>query len=189
METNHYATLKGHFLLAMPSLVDPNFHQTVSCICEHNESGAMGIIINRVHQLLTAKDIFEELKIEYMPAAQSIPIHLGGPVHVGEIFVLHGPPFNWEASLMITPSLAMSNTRDILEAVATGRGPRAFIITLGCAGWGPGQLESEIKENAWLNYPIFEENIFDMPIESRWEEAVKKMGIDPALLSNMAGHA
>ena len=189
MVTNHYATLKGHFLLAMPSLVDPNFHQTISCICEHNENGAMGIIINRVHQLLTAKDIFEELKIEYAPAAQSIPIHLGGPVHVGEIFVLHGPPFNWEASLMITPLLAMSNTRDILEAVATGRGPQAFIITLGCAGWGPGQLESEIKENAWLNYPIFEENIFDMPIEARWEEAVKKMGIDPALLSNMAGHA
>ncbi len=189
MVTNHYATLKGHFLLAMPSLIDPNFHQTISCICEHNENGAMGIIINRVHHMLTAKDIFEELKIQYIPAAQSIPVHLGGPVHVGEIFVLHGPPFNWEASLMITPSLAMSNTRDILEAVAAGRGPRAFIITLGCAGWGPGQLESEIKENAWLNYPIFEENIFDMPIEARWEEAVKKMGIDPALLSNMAGHA
>jgi len=90
---------------------------------------------------------------------------------------------------MITPSLAMSNTRDVLEAIATGKGPRAFIITLGCAGWGPGQLESEIKENAWLNFPIFEENIFDMPVDLRWEEAVKKMGIDPALLSNAAGHA
>jgi putative transcriptional regulator len=189
MVTDHFATLKGHFLLAMPSLIDPNFHQTISCICEHNENGAMGIIINRVHHMLTAKDIFEELKIKYTPAAQSIPVHLGGPVHVGEIFVLHGPPFNWEASLMITPSLAMSNTRDILEAVAAGKGPRDFIITLGCAGWGPGQLEYEIKENAWLNHPIFEENIFDMPIEARWEEAVKKMGIDPALLSNKAGHA
>ena len=189
MVTNHSATLKGHFLLAMPSLLDPNFHQTVTSICEHNESGAMGIVINRVHHFLTAKDIFEELTIEYTPAAQSLPIHLGGPVHVGEIFVLHGPPFNWAASLMITPLLAMSNTRDILEAVAMGRGPRAFIITLGCAGWGPGQLESEIKENAWLNYPIFEENIFDMPIEARWGEAVKKMGIDPTLLSNIAGHA
>jgi len=189
MVTNHSATLKGHFLLAMPSLIDPNFHQTVTCICEHNESGAMGIVINRVHHFLTAKDIFEELAIEYTPAAHSIHIHLGGPVHVGEIFVLHGPPFDWEASLMITPLLAMSNTRDILEAVAMGKGPRAFIITLGCAGWGPGQLESEIKENTWLNHPIFEENIFDMPIEARWEEAVRKMGIDPNLLSNMAGHA
>jgi putative transcriptional regulator len=90
---------------------------------------------------------------------------------------------------MITPSLAMSNTRDILEAIAIGKGPEAFLITLGCAGWGPGQLEAEIKENAWLNYPIFEENIFKMPVESRWEEAVKKMGIDPTLLSDKAGHA
>jgi putative transcriptional regulator len=182
-------SLKGQFLLAMPGLVDPNFHQTVTCICEHNEGGAMGIIVNRVHHTLTAQDIFEELTIEQTPDADSIPVHLGGPVHIGEIFVLHGPPFNWEASLMITPSLAMSNTRDILEAVAMDRGPQAFIISLGCAGWGPGQLESEIKENAWLNHPIFEENIFDMPIETRWDEAVKKMGIDPILLSNTAGHA
>ncbi|MGD8290810.1 MAG: YqgE/AlgH family protein [Desulfobacterales bacterium] len=189
MVTNQSATLKGQFLLAMPSLVDPNFQQTVSCICEHNENGAMGIIINRVHEFLTAKDVFEELAIEHTPATRSVPIHFGGPVHVGEIFVLHGPPFNWEASLMITPLLAMSNSKDILEAVALGKGPRSFIITLGCAGWGPGQLESEIKENAWLNHPIFEENIFEMPIEERWSEAVKKMGIDPILLSSMAGHA
>jgi putative transcriptional regulator len=189
MVTNHPGSLKGQFLLAMPGLADPNFHQTVTCICEHNESGAMGVIINRVHDMLTAKDIFAELSIEHLPGAESIPIHLGGPVHVGEIFVLHGPPFNWEASLMITPSLAMSNTRDILEAVAIGKGPQAFIIILGCAGWGPGQLESEIKANAWLNYPIFEENIFEMPIGTRWREAVKKMGFDPNLLSDAAGHA
>jgi putative transcriptional regulator len=175
MATDNPATLKGQFLLAMPGLVDPNFHQTVTCICEHNDSGAMGIIINRVHHSLTGKDIFEELTIEYAPDADSIPVHLGGPVHVGEIFVLHGPPFNWEASLMITPALA--------------KGPQAFIISLGCAGWGPGQLESEIKENAWLNHPIFEENIFDVPLETRWGEAVRKMGIDPMLLSNTAGHA
>ena len=189
MLTNNPATLKGQFLLAMPGLVDPNFYQSVTCICEHNDSGAMGIIINRVHHSLTALDIFEELTIEHTPDRASIPVHLGGPVHIGEIFVLHGPPFNWEASLMITPTLAMSNTRDILEAVAMARGPRAFIISLGCAGWGPGQLEAEIKQNAWLNHPIFEENIFDMPVETRWEEAVRKMGIDPILLSDTAGHA
>ena len=189
MVTRNSASLKGQFLLAMPGLIDPNFHQTVTCICEHNDTGAMGIIINRVHHSLTAKDIFEELKIEYATDAASIPIHLGGPVHVGEIFILHGPPFDWEASMMITDSLAMSNTRDILEAVAMARGPKAFIISLGCAGWGPGQLESEIKQNAWLNSSIFEENIFEMPIDLRWDEAVKKMGIDPTLLTNAAGHA
>jgi putative transcriptional regulator len=189
MATHKSASLKGQFLLAMPGLIDPNFHQTVTCICEHNDTGAMGIIVNRVHNSLTAKDIFEELDIAHAGGAGALPIHLGGPVHVGEIFILHGPPFDWEASLMITESLAMSNTRDILEAVAMGRGPRSFIISLGCAGWGPGQLESEIKENAWLNSSIFEENIFDLPIEVRWDEAVKKMGIDPTLLSSTAGHA
>jgi len=189
MVMNQPASLKGQFLLAMPNLMDPNFYQTVTCICEHSEDGAMGIIINRVHHSLVAKDIFEELAIEHGPGMDSIPIYLGGPVHPGEIFVLHGPPFNWEASLMITPSLAMSNTRDILEAIAMGSGPQAFIIILGCAGWGPGQLESEIKENAWLNYPVFDENIFDMSVELRWGEAVKKLGIDPALLSDTAGHA
>ena len=189
MQNNYPGTLKGQFLLSMPSLLDPNFHQTVTCMCEHNSEGAMGLVINRVHPALTAKDIFEELKMEYIPGAESVPIHIGGPVHIAELFVLHGPPFDWEACLKITPNLALSNTKDIIESIASGKGPESFIITIGCAGWGPGQLEAEIKENAWLTYPIFEENIFEMPVENRWEEAVKKMGIDPTLLSNTAGHA
>jgi putative transcriptional regulator len=189
MEKEYLGTLKGHFLLSMPSLLDPNFHQTVTCMCEHNSEGAMGLVVNRVHYDLTAKDIFEELKLDYTARSQTIPIHIGGPVHITELFVLHGPPFDWEACMKITPTLAMSNTRDIIESIALGRGPDSFIMTLGCAGWGPGQLEAEIKQNAWLTYPIFEENIFKMPVETRWEEAVKKLGIDPALLSSKAGHA
>lgn len=175
--------------MAMPGLVDPNFYQTVTCMCEHNSEGAMGLVVNRVHDALTATDIFEELQIEHSPEVKQIPIHIGGPVHIAEIFVLHGPPFGWEASLQITPNLAMSNTRDIIEAIALGKGPISYIIALGCAGWGPGQLEAEIKQNAWLTVPVFEENIFKMPIENRWKEAVKKMGIDPALLTGAAGHA
>jgi putative transcriptional regulator len=124
-----------------------------------------------------------------VPGAESIPIHIGGPVHIGEIFLLHGPPFDWEGCLMITTSLAMSNTRDILEEVAMGRGPKSFIIALGCAGWGPGQLESEIKQNAWLTSPVFEDIIFEIPIETRWEGALKKIGVEPALLLDTAGHA
>ena len=189
MDIDSPESLKGQFLISMPSLADPNFFQTVTCICEHNESGAMGVVINRIHHSLTAKDIFDELDITQAPGLKLIPIHIGGPVHSNEIFVLHGPPFDWEASLMITPSLAMTNTKDIIEAVAMNNGPQSFIITLGCAGWGPGQLESEIRENAWLTYPVFEKNIFDLPIEKRWEEAVKKMGIDPTLLTDTAGHA
>ena len=183
------ASLKGQFLLAMPGLADPNFFQTVTCICEHNEHGAMGVVINRIHHSLTAKDIFDELNIDCEPSVKTIPIHIGGPVHVDEVFVLHGPPFDWEASLTITTSLAMTNTKDIIEAVAMQKGPSAFIIALGCAGWGPGQLESEIRENAWLICPVFEKNIFDLPIEERWENTVRKMGFDPTLLSNTAGNA
>jgi putative transcriptional regulator len=112
-----------------------------------------------------------------------------GPVHTNELFVLHGPPFEWEGCHMITPSLAMSNTRDILEAIGMGEGPDSFFISLGCAGWGPGQLDMEIKENAWLNCSIAEEIIFDTPIESRWDATVRKMGVDPTSLSEIAGHA
>lgn len=175
--------------MAMPGLVDPNFYQTVTCLCEHNSQGAMGLVVNRVNDHFTAKDIFEELKIEHLPQVEKIPIHIGGPVHMAEIFVLHGPPLEWEASLRVTQHLAMSNTRDIVESIAMGKGPDSFIIALGCAGWGPGQLEAEIKQNAWLTVPVFERNIFEMPVENRWEEAVRQMGIDPALLSDTAGHA
>jgi putative transcriptional regulator len=149
----------------------------------------MGIVVNRLQEGLRAKDIFEELSIRCRPDVEAIPIHIGGPVHDGELFILHGPPFTWEATLRVTPSLGLSNTRDILEAIAAGRGPESFLISLGCAGWGPGQLESEIKENAWLTQPVFEENIFRMPVDVRWAEALRKMGVDPALLSDTAGHA
>ena len=181
--------LKGHFLMAMPGLLDPNFNQTVTVICEHNQEGAIGLVINRSHAFLTCEEIFKELKIEYIPATSSLPVHIGGPVHTGEIFMLHGPPFSWDACLMINPTLAMSNSRDILEAIAMHRGPQDFILCLGCAGWGPGQLEAEIRENAWLTFPAQEEIIFGRPIESRWEEAVKRLGIDPSLLSSTAGNA
>lgn len=189
MENKHPTSLKGQFLTSMPGLLDPNFYQTVTCICEYTQGGTVGIVVNRVHPALTGKDIFEELNLKYRPEAESIPIHIGGPVHIGEIFLLHGPPFGWEGCLMITPSLAMSNTKDIMAALATGRGPRSFIIALGCAGWASGQLEGEIRENAWLIGPVYEEIIFDMPIEDRWEGTMKKMGINPTQLMDTAGHA
>jgi putative transcriptional regulator len=189
MEAINPGSLKGQFLIAMPGLADPNFFQTVSVICEHNTEGAVGVVINRVHGDLTGEEIFTELGIEHGLDGKRIPIHIGGPVHINEIFMIHGPPFGWESCLMVTSSLAMSNTRDIIESIALKRGPDSYIISLGCAGWGPGQLESEIKENAWLTSPVFNEIIFDLPVETRWDEAVKRMGIDPALLSAMAGNA
>lgn len=182
-------SLKGHFLLAMPGMADPNFSQTVTCICEHNDEGAMGIVVNRRHDMLSAGEIFDELGIRHTAPADAIPVHSGGPVHPGEIFILHGPPFGWEGCLKVTPTLALSTTRDILEAIASGRGPAAFLISLGCAGWGPGQLEMEIRENAWLTHPVFDENIFVLPVAERWEAGMRRIGISPTRLSDTAGHA
>jgi putative transcriptional regulator len=189
MSSSYAGSLKGHFLVAMPGLGDPNFAQTVTCICEHNEEGAMGLVVNRLHDDLNAKDIFDELSIESELGSDSIPVHAGGPVHSGELFILHGWPFDWDACLMVTPSLALTNTRDVLEAIAAGRGPKAFLISLGCAGWGPGQLEAEIKENAWLTLPGFADPIFVLPVAVRWEETLRKIGVNPAMLSGTAGHA
>jgi len=189
METDQPTYFKGHLLTAMPALNDPNFSKTVTCICEHSDEGAVGIIVNRQHPFLTGKEVFEELKIDCADEAKSIPIHIGGPVHIGEVFILHGSPFSWEGCIMITPSLAMSNTKDILESIAQGREPRSFIIALGCAGWAQNQLEMEIKKNSWLTCPVSSSLVFEISVESRWEATMKSMGIDPLLISNKAGQA
>jgi len=189
MGTNYSASLKGQFLVAMPGLMDPNFYQTVTCLSEHTEAGAVGIVVNRIHPELHTHSIFEELRIHCTPRAGRLPVYLGGPVHLGEIFIIHGHPFTWTSCMMITPFLAMSNSLDILEAIAKECGPKSFIIALGCAGWGNGQLESEIKQNSWLTCPIDEGILFEIPLAHRWDEAVKKMGINPSLLSNKPGHA
>lgn len=189
MEIETSESLKGQFLIAMPGLMDPNFYQTVTLICEHTADGAVGIVLNRVHDMLTLKNIFDELQLALETGIGSLPVHIGGPVNTNQIFVLHGPPFDWEGCLRVSPTIAMSNTIDVITALSKGEGPKSFLISLGCAGWGPGQLESELKQNAWLTGPALEDVIFDIPFEMRWQEAVKKMGIDPALLSGTAGHA
>lgn len=188
-EDDTKTSLKGHFLIAMPSLEDPNFVRTVTYLCEHNDDGAVGLVINRVHPELRVEVIFRELKLESGPRVGSLPIHLGGPVHSDEIFVLHGPPFGWEACRPVTPSVALSNSKDVLQSVARGQGPQSLIVALGCAGWGPGQLESEIMANVWLSCPANEKILFETPSERQWEEAARLMGIDVRLLSGVAGHA
>ena len=182
-------SLKGNFLLAMPAMADINFSRTVTCIAEHTADGALGVVVNRILPAITAKTIFEELKLDTTPAADTIPIHIGGPVHENEIFILHGAPFDWEGSLMITPTIAMSNTMDVIRALAGGGGPESFIIALGCAGWAPGQLEYELAQNAWLTCPASEKIMFEEDMDQRWSEAVKMMGINPMLLTDTPGHA
>jgi putative transcriptional regulator len=182
-------TFKGLFLIAMPSLMDPNFRQSVTCITEHTSEGAVGIVINRILEQVPGRVIFEELEIEYASQAENIPIYIGGPVHSNEIFVLHTSPLDWDGSLIINDNLALSNSRSILEAIAARQGPDSFIISLGCAGWGPGQLEWEILQNAWLTTASDHDIMFLTPVSERWETAIRLLGIDPELLTGTAGHA
>jgi len=188
-ENSDSFSLQGQFLIAMPKLSDPNFFKTVTCLTHHTREGALGIIINRVFPSLSIKDIFDELKIECTSRSAAISVHVGGPVHTDQLFVLHDSPFGWESCQRVSQSLGISTSRDILEAIAVEKDPKSFLISLGCAGWGPGQLERELKENSWLTFNITEDMIFNTPIDSRWDEAVRQMGIDPMFLADSAGHA
>jgi putative transcriptional regulator len=182
-------TLKGQLLIAMPQLFDPNFYLTVTCLCEHNAEGALGLVVNRVIPGFHAGGIFKEIQVEATPRAARLPLYLGGPVNPGHLFILHGPPLQWENSFPVRPSLAMSNSKDLIRAIAREEGPADFLIILGCAGWAPGQLEEEILENTWLTLPSTDSLLFRTPPGERWEEAARAIGIDPSLLSGEAGHA
>ena len=165
-------SMKGKFLLAIPGLPDPNFSQTVTCMCEHNEFGALGFIVNKVHPLLTGRELFEDLEIQCDKSVDTLEIYLGGPVQPSGVFVLHGPPFEWSESLRVTDKLALSNSRDILEAIALQKGPDLFMILLGCAGWGPMQLDNELSDSAWLTCPLSEEIIFSTGTDLKYEKAL-----------------
>jgi len=182
-------SLKGQLLVAMPQLLDPHFHLTVTYLCVHNADGAFGLVVNREIARARADAVFKELSIDAEPAARDLPLYYGGPVHPGHLFMLHGPPLDWDSTLKVSDSVAMTSSPDLLEAVARGEGPESIMLILGCAGWGPGQLDNEILENSWLTCPATHDLVFQTPVESRWEMAAKSMGIDPRLLSDTPGHA
>lgn len=189
LEKTGFISFKGLFLIAMPELADPNFSKTVTLICEHTADGALGLIINRPHPLVVIEQIFKEFNMAVNEKTGKAPIYMGGPVQTEEIYILHGPPFDWRGTLSITPSLAMTNTVDLLEALAVGTGPSKARMMMGCAGWGPGQLEQEIKENSWLTQESSERIIFNVAAEDCWEETVRSLGIDPVLLNSGSGNA
>ena len=186
---NAVSSLTNNLLIAMPTLADPNFARTVTWICEHSSEGAMGIVINRPTNLVL-RDILDQLEID---AAESIhaevPVYFGGPVQNSRGFVLHEPIGKWEATLAVTDTLGVSTSRDILEALARNQGPDRYLITLGYAGWGAGQLEREISENSWLNAPTSADILFTLPPEQRWKAAARLTGVDLSNLSAEAGHA
>ena len=187
MSAEHYLT--NQFLIAMPALADGNFSQTVTLVCEHNAQGALGIVINRPMPLRLA-DVFEQLKL----SAQDQPLReqailQGGPVQPDRGFVIHRAGTPYESTLVVSNSLHVTTSRDVLTAVAAGRGPQPISMALGYAGWEAGQLEAEMVQNAWLTVPVNERILFDTPFEDRWQAAAQLLGINISTLSSQAGHA
>ena len=181
--------LRDHFLLAMPSLSEGIFSHSVTYICEHGESGAMGIVINQPLDLSVA-EIFEHLQIEPDSDYSDTPVMAGGPVQIDHGFVLHrNGSQSWEASLRVTPEITLTTSRDILRAIARDEGPRDHLIALGYAGWAAGQLEQELAENSWLTLPADADIIFSTPSEHRLGAAAALLAIDMNLISGEAGHA
>lgn len=181
--------LTNHFLIAMPNLLDPNFFHTVTYICVHNEKGAMGVIINRPVDIELG-EILTHMKIAITDTdALDMPVYYGGPVEAERGFVIHQGDKRWDSTLMVSDAFNLTSSRDILDAIARGEGPKRVFVALGYAGWGAGQLEQEIIDNAWLNLPADDSIIFDAPPAKRWHLAAARLGVDLGLLSADVGHA
>ena len=182
-------SLVNHFLIAMPAMADPNFSRTVTYICEHSESGALGVVVNRPTDM-TLGMLLSQLDIEVPPGAiADSPVSYGGPVQTERGFVLHQPVGQWRSSLPVRGDLALTTSKDILEAVGRGEGPDRLMVTLGYSGWGPGQLESELAQNSWLTVEASDAVLFDTPPEGRLQAAMGLLGVSFATLSDEAGHA
>jgi putative transcriptional regulator len=189
---NHLA---NQFLIAMPGMVDENFAGSVIYLFEHTDKGAMGLVVNRPTEVDLAT-LFDkiELKLEIAPLLQQ-PVYFGGPVQIERGFVLHepSPDYSYSSSLAVPGGLTMTTSKDVLEAVANGQGPKHFQMTLGYSGWSAGQLEEEIALNGWINVPLsskdMAEIIFNTPVSQRYERAMSHLGFDLAHLSGEAGHA
>ncbi len=181
--------LTNQFLIAMPSLNDPNFSRTVTLMCAHSEDGAMGLVINRPIEL-SLGDVLAQMDLKCDTAeVNRSKVFQGGPVQCERGFVLHRPPGDWDATLRVSEELGVAASRDILAAVASGTGPRDALVLLGYAGWAAGQLERELADNAWLSGPVDSSVIFETPFEQRWERAARLLGVDVDRLSGEAGHA
>ncbi|WP_420468736.1 YqgE/AlgH family protein [Panacagrimonas sp.] len=183
------STLKNQFLVAMPGLEDENFRQTVSLLCEHNDSGAIGLVINRPTDL-TLTAMLDQMGVahESMDAVDHV-VFWGGPVQPERGFVVHREPGGWESCMPIGNELFITTSRDVLAAIGEGRGPKEFLVTLGYAGWGAGQLEDEILQNSWLNTPVDRQVLFHLPARNRWQSATRLLGLDVTQIGSGAGHA
>ncbi|MBI2235990.1 MAG: YqgE/AlgH family protein [Magnetospirillum sp.] len=181
--------LAGQVLIAMPQMQDPRFSRTVVYLCAHTADGAMGIVINRPFNGLSFGELLDQLEIEPTAKCGDIRVHFGGPVEGGRGFVLHSTDYLQETTMMVDDKVALTATVDVLKAMAEGQGPRRSLLALGYAGWGSGQLDAEIRDNAWLNVPADDELLYNGDLDHKWELAIHKLGIDFGSLSGDAGHA
>jgi len=181
--------LTGQLLIAMPAMSDPRFAQAVIYVCAHTGDGAMGLVLNRPLVRPTFDDLLRQLEIAPVPSARQIRLCAGGPVDNARGFVLHTTDWTGEGSLRVDDTLALTASLDVLKVIAAGGGPREGLLALGYAGWGPGQLDAEIQQNAWLSAPADETLLFDSNHDTKWRRALAKLRIDPALLSSVAGRA
>jgi putative transcriptional regulator len=193
--------LTNHFLIAMPNMADPYFSKTLTYVCEHNDQGALGIVVNRPIDM-TLQALFERLSLNLTDTARAdAPIYFGGPVQTDRGFVLHLPTGDWQATLKVTTgvttgvtagegaSIGLTTSKDILEAVGRGEGPAKMLVSLGYAGWSAGQIEHELKQNAWLTVEAKDAILFDLPPDERLPAAMNLLGLDFARLADQAGHA
>jgi putative transcriptional regulator len=182
-------TLTGQVLIAMPAMTDPRFATSVIYVCAHTDDGAMGIVVNRPLASPSFADLLQQLAVDPVPPARSIRLCQGGPVDHARGFVLHTADWTGDGSLRVDERMALTASLDILKAIASGGGPQQGMLALGYAGWGPGQLEQEMAQNAWLSAPADTDVLFDDQHDTKWRRALGKLKIDPLLLSAAAGRA
>lgn len=181
--------LAGQMLIAMPQMQDPRFARSLVYVCAHTAEGAMGLVVNRVLDQITFPDLLAQLEIASTPECEQIRVHFGGPVDTGRGFVLHSTDYLQDSSLVVGEAVALTATVDVLRDIAAGQGPRQSLLALGYAGWSPGQLDDELRENAWLTVPADHDLLFGPDLEGKWERAIAKLGFDLSMLSGDAGHA
>jgi putative transcriptional regulator len=182
------SSLSGQLLIAMPSMQDTRFEHSLIFVCAHSADGAMGLIVNKPFSAITFPGLLEQLGVSEYGGTKRIDVQLGGPVEVSRGFVLHSQDYIRDASLVVDKDMALTATLDILRAIADGCGPRHCLLALGYAGWGPGQLDTEILNNGWLNVEADGDLVFGEDLDAKWAQAMSKIGVDPRMLSDNVGH-
>ncbi|MBL6751069.1 MAG: YqgE/AlgH family protein [Nevskia sp.] len=180
--------LSNQFLVAMPGLEDSNFSHSVTLLCEHSDKGALGLVVNRPTDLRLS-DMLDQMGLEHGELPGDPVVYWGGPVQPERGFVVHAGPGDWDSTLKLDDDLYITTSRDVLGAIGRGGGPADYFVALGYAGWGEGQLESEIKSNSWLNTPVDTSVLFRTPVAERWLAATRLLGVDVSHLASVAGHA